>query len=186
MGCATRSILGRCSDINNAQRYWAQFLQSAPECSGRPRAYYEAFRFGGGAADGIPEPEARKVATDIATLVLDGTKTSTASLLWVYEAEGKRPPESGDLSIVLDGHDHPVCIIETTDVKVVAFDEMLDEQFAYAGGEDDRTLESWQRLYGKVILAECRRIGRQPTPKTPLVCERFRVVYRAAFEHPGR
>jgi uncharacterized protein YhfF len=59
-------------------------------------------------------------------------------------SEGKRPPEVGDLSVVLDGHDHPVCIIETTEVKIV--------------------------------------IGRAPTQNAPLVCERFKVVYKARLE----
>jgi uncharacterized protein YhfF len=122
----------------NADRYWAQFVQSSPSGSARPRTYYEAFRFGFGAT----REEASEDATSIATLVVAGTKTSTASLQWVYEADRKRPPMPGDLSIVLDGRDHPVCIIETTEVWIVPYEEMVDERFAYEGGEGDRTLES--------------------------------------------
>lgn len=41
---------------------------------------------------------------------------------------------------------------------------------------------SWRLMYGKVIVSECERIKREPTPNAPLVCERFRVVYRAPLE----
>ena len=102
----------------------------------------------------------KEVASEIATLVIAGTKTSTASVEWALEAEGRRPVKPGDLSIVLDGHDHPVCLIETTEVKNVPYDEMVDEQFAHEGGEGDRTLESWRQMYWKVILSECAHQAR--------------------------
>jgi uncharacterized protein YhfF len=159
-------------------RYWAQLLRSASSESAWPRAYYEAFRFGFGAA---PE-EASESATSIAALVLAGTKTSTAALQWVYDAEGRRPPGPGDLSIVLDGDERPVCVIETTEATVVGCDELVDARFAYAGGEGDRTLESWRRTYWRYILAECARLEREPSRMTPLVCERFRVVCGAPLE----
>ncbi len=151
-----------------ADRYWAQFIRSLPPGAMPPPTYLEAFRFG----------TTREAASEIATLVVAGTKTSTASVKWVHDAEGRPLMKPGDLSIVLDGHDQPVCIIETTEVKIVAFDEMLDEQFASDGGEGDRTLESWRRMYWQCIRSECARLKREPTAKTPLVCERFRVVYR--------
>jgi uncharacterized protein YhfF len=89
---------------------------------------------------------------------------------------------SGYLSIVLDGDDRPVCVIETVEVTVVGYDEMVDAGFAYAGGEGDRTLESWRCTYWRYILPECARLEREPSRMTPLVCERFRVVYGAPLE----
>jgi hypothetical protein len=32
-------------------------------------------------------------------------------------------------------------------------------------------------MYWRYILSECARIQREPTRKTPLVCERFGAVY---------
>jgi uncharacterized protein YhfF len=165
----------------SAGRYWAQFLRSLPPGSPRPGSCYEAFRPGYGATPG----EASETATEIAGLMRAGTKTSTGSLEWVYEAEGRRPPRAGDLSIVLDGHDRPVCIIETTEVTVLPYDEMGDERFAYEGGEGDRTLAGWRQMYWRYIVSECARLHREPTPKAPLVCERFRAVYRAPLEVEG-
>src|SRR3954451_24596470 len=99
---------------SKADRYWSQFVQSLPPGAERPERYYEAFHFG----------TAKEGATEIATLVLQGTKTSTGSLEWVYEAEGRAAPEAGDHSIVLDEKDSPVCIIETTESRVVPFEDV--------------------------------------------------------------
>ena len=151
----------------DVDRYWAQFLASLPNTPVRPRRYHDAFSFG----------TSKESAKLIAALVLDGTKTATGSLLWVYEAEGKPIPKPGDYSIVTIGEGEPVCIIRDTEITVVPYDE-VDEAFARDGGEEDRTLASWRKIYWDYILVECARIHRKPASNTPLVCERFRVVYR--------
>ncbi|MBE9169316.1 ASCH domain-containing protein [Pleurocapsales cyanobacterium LEGE 06147] len=60
----------------------------------------------------------------MAQLVLSGIKTATCSALWQWEAEGSDLPEVGLKTIVLDGNNHSVCIIETTEVTVRAFSEV--------------------------------------------------------------
>ena len=152
---------------SRADRYWAQFLRAQPRGSTPPATYLEAFSFG----------TSRESANLIAALVIEGVKTATGSLQWVYEAEGKPIPKPGDLSIVTDGEGQPVCIIEDTEIRIVPFDE-VDEMFAWDGGEEDRSLESWRRIYWDYIVLECARIHTEPGPKVPLVCERFRVVYQ--------
>jgi len=151
--------------LSHTDRYWRQFLDSLPE-SERPYAYYEAFQFG----------LSKESARQISPLVLQGIKTATGSLLWVYKAEGKLIPNAVDYSIVTYGDDDPVCIIQTWEIRFIPYDE-VDEQFAYHGGEEDRSLESWRRMYWDFIVAECARIRREQSEKVPLVCERFRVVY---------
>jgi uncharacterized protein YhfF len=152
---------------DKVDRYWAQFLATFPTGSERPQGYYDSFYFGMTAES----------AVSIAALVLDGTKTATGSLQWVYEAEGRRPPAPGDYGIVTDAAGNPLCIIQDTDIRVVPYDE-VDAAFAWDGGELDRSLESWRAIYWEYIASESARIGREPTIRTPLICERFRVVYR--------
>lgn len=156
---------------DRADRYWGQFVQSSPPEAERPGGYSDAFHFG----------TTKEEATEIAALVLQGIKTAGGSIKWVYEAEGRVLPALGDLNVVLDSDDCPVCIIETTEVRILRFDE-VDERFAWDGGEWDRTLASWREYYRTYIASECARIDREPTEKTPLVCERFRVVYRKPLE----
>jgi uncharacterized protein YhfF len=148
-------------------RYWAQYLASLPPGQPRPERYVEAFYFGT-----IPER-----AHEITALVLAGTKTATGSLLWALEADGRPIPRPGDLSIVTNGGDDPACIVRTLDVRVIPFDE-VGEDYAWAGGEEDRTLASWRAMYWRYVEQECARLGRTPHPKAPLVMERFEVAYR--------
>ena len=53
-----------------------------------------------------------------------------------YESEDEPLPETGGLSILLDGAGHPQALIEVTEVSVVPFDE-VDEEHARREGEGD-------------------------------------------------
>ncbi len=83
--------------------------------------------------------------------------------------------------MVTNGHDDPVCILETVEVQVIPFDE-VGRDLAYEGGEDDPLLASWRRICGDFVVCECARIGREPSKKASLVMERFRVVYREPLQ----
>lgn len=116
-------------------------------------------------------------ADELLRLVLDGTKTATASALWDYEAEGEDLPQPGTLGIVLDGVGHPHALIETTDVEVVPFDE-VDEAHAHLEGEGDRTLAHWRAVHER-FFTEHAAHDRGFSPDMPVVLERFRVLYQA-------
>ena len=111
------------------ERYWNEYLDSIPLGENRPCRYVESFSFGFTAVD----------ALEIAALVLSGTKTATGSVLRSYEADKKRLPIAGDHWIVIVDSDTPVCIIETTQVQIMPFDE-VPEAYAWEGGEGDRSL----------------------------------------------
>ena len=151
----------------NVDLYWEQFLASLP-ANAQPSAGYS-----GSDSFGFTEDDAR----DIAALVLSGTKTATGSLLWSYEADSKRVPRAGDYWIVTKGRDDPACVVQTTEVRVIPFDQVTSD-YARDGGEGDLSLEGWRETYWHYIVAECGRIARAPSEQTPLVMERFRVVYR--------
>ena len=155
----------------NVELYWEQFLNSIPSGKARPTRYLESFAFGFTLAD----------AKEIALLVLAGIKIATGSVLWAREADGKPIPTTGDFSIVTLGGDDPVCIIETTDVRTIPFDEVTAD-YAWDGGERDRSLSSWRDMYWRYIERECRRLAVEPDAKTPLLMERFRVVYSAPIK----
>ncbi|WP_118973131.1 ASCH domain-containing protein [Taibaiella koreensis] len=67
------------------------------------------------------------------------------------------------------------------ETAIVPFDEVTTA-FAYDCGEEDRSLESWRRIYHDYIETECRRMNRMPSEQMPIVCERFRVVYREPLQ----
>ena len=115
-------------------------------------------------------------ADEGARLIVSGVKTATSSLLWDYDATGTRPPSLGALSIVMNGKGEPVCIVETTWLKVQAFNQ-IDEPFARDYGEWDGTLATWRKECLAYYGHRCEALGRTPSPDMPLVCERFRVVF---------
>ncbi len=116
-------------------------------------------------------------ANELARLVIAGRKRATAALLWVHDAEHKRVPQPGDLSIVTDFSGAELCVIETTRVDIVPFAEVSAE-FAAIEGEGDGSLAYWRRAHEAFFGRECQRIGRRPEPAMPVVCERFDVVFK--------
>jgi len=119
---------------------------------------------------GTPE-----VATELAQLIVDGTKTATASAQWDYEAEDEALPERGDLEIVLDGEGHPRALVMTTRVEVVPFDEVTEEHAA-AEGEGDKSLAHWRQVHEK-FFREHATHDRGFSPDMPVVCQDFTVLH---------
>jgi uncharacterized protein YhfF len=117
------------------------------------------------------------LADTLADLVYVGKKTATAEAKWTFEANGDPLPEPGDHWVVLDGSGDPRCVVQTTAVEVVPFADVSADHAA-AEGEGDGSLEYWREAhadYYRRTLPEGRAFDRE----VPVVCERFRVVYRA-------
>lgn len=112
----------------------------------------------------------------LAQLVLDGTKTATASAFDLYELEGEPLPKVGSYDIVLDSQDDAVCIIEITKVSVVSFKDVSAEH-AFKEGEGDRSLAYWRQVHEELFtewLAESHLVFNEGSK---IVLEEFRVVY---------
>ncbi|MFF8893057.1 ASCH domain-containing protein [Brevibacterium casei] len=133
-----------------------------------PEAVPDAWAFGATAEQ----------ADELLGLVLNGTKTATASALWDYEEAGDPLPTIGEVSIVLDGEGRPRAVIVTTAVDIVPFAEVTAEH-AWAEGEGDRSLKFWREVHERFWRAHTENaVGFHPD--MPVVCEQFRVVYSAA------
>ena len=72
-----------------------------------------------------------------------------------------------------------MCLIETFELTIRPFDS-VDAAFAYDEGEGDRSLAYWREVHWRYFGRMCEAIGRTPDEAMPLVCERFRVVFRAS------
>lgn len=130
--------------------------------------FYEAFHF----------DDNERSANELAHLVLAGTKRATAGLLWSFDAANLLLPKTGDLSVVTNWQDQPLCVIETVAVDVVPFDDVT-ETFAATEGEGDKTLRYWREAHWAFFGRECQRIGKAPSIRMPVVCERFNCIYLA-------
>lgn len=125
---------------------------------------YEAWAFGG-------DPDG------LAQLALDGIKTGTASAYPLYEMENEPLPEAGSYSVVLDSKDEAVCIIQTTKVYVVPFNQVSKEH-AYKEGEGDRSLSYWERVHEDFFSTCMSEAGKTFDKNMLVVCEEFNVVFR--------
>lgn len=118
-----------------------------------------------------------EMADELLRLVLDGTKTATSSALWDYEAEDEEIPTRGELSILLDGREHPRALIVTTEVEVRPFDEVGPEHAA-AEGEGDRSLAHWREVHERFFTTYAAH-GRGFAHDMPVVLESFKLLYVA-------
>lgn len=121
-------------------------------------------------------------ADELLGLVLDGTKTATASALWDYEAEGEDLPTVGTLGIVVDGTGTPRALVVTTDVRTVPFDR-VDADHARAEGEGDLSLAHWRRVH-EDFFTEHAVHDKGFARDMPVVLESFRVLH-AEPPHAG-
>lgn len=73
------------------------------------------------------------------------------------------------------GSGRPAAVIETSDIRVVAF-SAVDADHAHAAGEGDRTLAHWRQVHER-FWREHSENPRGFEPDMPVVCERFGLVW---------
>ena len=152
---------------DNIESFWQRFLASGSSPQDAGDLFLESFQIGS-----TPDHAAQG-----ARLILNGEKTATSSLLWEYHQSGKPQPFVGALSVVEDGARSAVCVVETTWVQVIPFYE-VDEKFSRDYGETDGTIKNWYEEFESYYRRLCESMGRELREDTPLVCERFRVIFR--------
>lgn len=143
-----------------AEEMWNEFIDKHPE---HADATYEAWSYGS-------SPD------ELAELTMKSIKTATASAYALYELEGEPLPEPGSFSIILDSKDEAVCIIKTTHVNVVPF-EQVGEDFSWKEGEGDRSLRYWRKVHTKFFEEEFASYDMTFNEKIKVVCEVFERVY---------
>lgn len=118
----------------------------------------------------------------LVTAILDGSKTSTTSLVIQYEHDGDPLPEAGSRSVLVDSDDRPVGIIEVTGVRVVPLAE-VDLAHALDEGEGYADVAAWRDGHERFWHSEGMRAALGDPEftvddSTPAVLERFRLVDR--------
>ena len=113
----------------------------------------------------------------LAQLVMSGKKTATSSAYPIYELEGEEIPKTGEYSVILNSKNEAVCIIRTTEVYVIPFNQ-VSEKHAYLEGEGDRSLDYWINVHRNFFTEELKGTGLEFTEEMMVVCEEFEVVYR--------
>jgi uncharacterized protein YhfF len=125
------------------------------------------------------------MATELADLVVAGTKRATASLLRDYDAGGEALPRVGDFVLVVDGEEKPRCIWRTTRVDIKPL-IAVDDAFAWEEGEGDRSREGWLEGHRGYFRRQAAREGFAMHDAIETVFERFEVVWPPAIADRGK
>jgi uncharacterized protein YhfF len=148
-----------------ADTWWQDLRRTRPDL-GLPEQH-DTWYFG----------DSEGLARELLDLVLAGTKTATAGLVWGADEAGT--PKPGGHSLITDFAGTPRCVLQTVEVRILPFDR-VDAAFAFDEGEDDRSLDSWRRGHWDYFSRRCADIGREPSEDMPVFCERFRLLYPTA------
>ncbi|MDR0959997.1 MAG: ASCH domain-containing protein [Propionibacteriaceae bacterium] len=132
---------------------------------------------GEGWGEAVPPPawsfgDTPEMADELLGLVLEGKKTATSSLRRDYERANEPLPKPGELSIILDSEGIPRVLVRDTQVLVLPFHSVTEEQAA-AEGEGDLTLTYWREGH----IAFWKKAGVTIDRDTQVVYEQFEVLY---------
>ncbi len=118
-------------------------------------------------------------ANECAGLVVRGIKKATSPSLWWYQAHNEPLPVAGELNIVTNWQGEAMCIIETTQVSLVPFNE-ISADYAALEGEGDKSLAYWQQVHWDYYHRELADTPFTPHEEMPIVCHQFNVVFKPA------
>jgi uncharacterized protein YhfF len=149
---------------DKVEEFWRAFCSETG--GGHEDDAYQCWHFGN-----TPE-----MALELGTLVLSGKKIATAALAAVNEIKPDETPIADGFSVVTDFHGTPMCVIQTTGITHVPFDE-VDEGFARDEGEGDMSLERWRRAHLDYFTREAASLGLDFDKRSVVCCEHFKVLY---------
>ena len=144
------------------EKFWDAFCRNCAITN----ADYEVVAFGDSPA----------MADELGLLILNGPKRATAGLYSDFEGDIGSLPKVGAYVVVIDGKAAPLCIFQTTEVRIGPLSS-VDEKFARDEGEGDRTREWWLAAHTEFFQRQAEREGFECTPDIETVFERFKVVW---------
>lgn len=117
-----------------------------------------------------------RLADALLELVLTGRKRATAELVADFLERGDPVPRIGTHWIACDGRGTPRIVIRSVELRVGPFSS-ADAAFAADEGEDDGSLESWQREHRRYWQRTAAARGAAWSEHDEIVFERFAVVW---------
>lgn len=111
-------------------------------------------------------------------LVLKEKKKATSSLYLLYEKEGEELPSRGNYSVLLDNNGNARCLIVTTNVIVLPFNEITAD-LAKLEGEGDLSLKYWQDVHTKFFQKELDEYNMKFDNSMKVVFEEFELIVKA-------
>jgi len=151
-----------------------------PQKSDQTEEFWRAFARHSGLADAdyvvVAFGDSPRMATELAALVMHGTKRATASLVRDFSSPQNPLPRVGDFVVVVDGNGRPQCIYRTTEIAFKPLNA-VDEHFAWDEGEGERTRDWWLAAHRRYFGRQAARGGFVMHDEIETVFERFEVVW---------
>ncbi len=147
----------------DVENFWKYFCKNN---NINPETLYQVWFFG----------NSSEMARELAGLVILGKKIATASLAAVNALKPENAPIADGYSIVTDFEGNPLCVIQTTEVRHLPFDE-VDAQFAYDEGEGDQTLRYWRDVHWRYFTNEAAELNIECNENSLVCCERFKLFF---------
>ncbi|MGR5078625.1 ASCH domain-containing protein [Photobacterium swingsii] len=115
-------------------------------------------------------------ANECARLINKGIKRASCSLKAGYDIENEPLPQVGNLTLVLNWAEDPVCIVRLTEVSTSPFNRVTRE-FAESEGEGDGSYEWWRQAHIDFFTHYAAQIGATFNEESELILERFEKVF---------
>ena len=144
-----------------AKKMWRTFLKIYPAAATQKM---DSWCYSGAEADRLAE------------LTAKGVKTATSSAYPVYEKVGESLPRAGLYSVVTRSDGSALCVVYTSRVYVVPFNQ-VGEKHAWREGEGDRSLAYWRQVHKTHFAAALEQVGLEFCEDMGVVCEEFSRVY---------
>ena len=112
----------------------------------------------------------------LSALILGGKKTGSFTALDSFIIDNEPLPKAGSNYVVADWNEVPLCIIQTTKVTILPYNQITWEMAEKEGEED--SFESWKENHNAFFEFDADIMGYEFSPNMPVVFEEFKVLYR--------
>ena len=112
----------------------------------------------------------------LSALILGGKKTGSFTALDSFIIDNEPLPKAGSNYVVADWNEVPLCIMQTTKVTILPYNQITWEMAEKEGEED--SFESWKESHNEFFEYDAEIMGYEFKPDMPVVFEEFKVIYK--------
>ena len=116
------------------------------------------------------------INAELNSIVLAGQKTAQFTTLATFTIDGEPLPVSGELYILVDNQNKPLCVLEMESVNIIPFNEVTWDMAQKEG--ECSTFGEWKEKMQEYIEDEGHVLGFDYSEDIKLVFQTFKVIYK--------
>lgn len=150
--------------MTELDEYWNNFLEKTnrdkeEKCAGD--LFFEGKNF---------------INAELNSIVLAGQKTAFFTTLATFTIDEEPLPVSGELYILVDNQNKPLCVLEMESVNIIPFNEVTWDMAQKEG--ECSTFGEWKEKMQEYIEDEGHVLGFDYSEDIKLVFQTFKVIYK--------